>query len=313
MLEAEDLGRDVLRPPQPDAPPRRALQPAQQRRARRRASRCCTSRASRRAPSSRCARRATTSASTTRASSGRSRPRCSCRARRTRRRAGRRRRRRRAVARHRVRRTLPTGRAPPPRRRSSTRPRRGRRPPGCPCASCRSPGRTRARPSFRLVLGRKRSICGDEGRLDVVDLRPAVGVERPRPPCKACEGRHVAHTCGKPRGKRGKRGRKKILNWRSGKRPASLISSKGETLARIRGGVSSTGVPRQWPPPRAARLRPHRRTRQHRSDRGGGGGGSSAPARRRARRRRPRHAPVVCTSRGRISTAGAGCGAPALL
>ena len=36
-----------------------------------------------------------------------------------------------------------------------------------------------------------------------------VGVERPRPPCKACEGRHVAHTCGKPRGKRGKRGRKK--------------------------------------------------------------------------------------------------------
>jgi hypothetical protein len=58
--------------------------------------------------------------------------------------------------------------------------------------------------------GRKRSISfGDEGRLDVDLICVPVGVERPRPPCKACEGRHVAHTCGKPRGKRGKRGRKK--------------------------------------------------------------------------------------------------------
>ena len=59
---------------------------------------------------------------------------------------------------------------------------------------------------FSPAPGRKRSISfGDEGRLDVDLICVPVGVERPRPPCKACEGRHVAHTCGKPRGKRGRK------------------------------------------------------------------------------------------------------------
>ena len=111
---------------------------------------------------------------------------------------------------YRVRRTLPTGRAPPP------------PPPVFHSTAPRSPASwvperveeiawsDKGEAVFSPGPGRKRSISfGDEGRLDVDLICVPVGVERPRPPCKACEGRHVAHTCGKPRGKRGKRGRKK--------------------------------------------------------------------------------------------------------
>ena len=107
---------------------------------------------------------------------------------------------------YRVRRTLPTGRAPPP------------PPPVYRAAAPRSPASwvperveeiawsDEGEAVFSPAPGRKRSISfGDEGRLDVDLICVPVGVERPRPPCKACEGRHVAHTCGKPRGKRGRK------------------------------------------------------------------------------------------------------------
>ncbi|CAH0374458.1 unnamed protein product [Pelagomonas calceolata] len=107
---------------------------------------------------------------------------------------------------YRVRRTLPTGRAPPP------------PPPVYRSTAPRSPASwvperveeiawsDAGEAVFSPGPGRKRSISfGDEGRLDVDLICVPVGVERPRPPCKACEGRHVAHTCGKARGKRGRK------------------------------------------------------------------------------------------------------------
>ena len=107
---------------------------------------------------------------------------------------------------YRVRRTLPTGRAPPP------------PPPVFHSTAPRSPASwvperveeiawsDKGEAVFSPGPGRKRSISfGDEGRLDVDLICVPVGVERPRPPCKACEGRHVAHTCGKARGKRGRK------------------------------------------------------------------------------------------------------------